>query len=220
KTHKSERVLAVGNPGFNTQEFHVERLPEEEKEVQGIAGCYPGAVQPLVEGDATKERVKQEMELANVIHLASHYIVDENSPMLSKLLLAPGLHSSADGKEAAGVLEAREIYGMHLASARLVVLSACQTGVERYYRGEGMIGMSRTFLAKRVPLVVASLWPADSEATALLMVNFHQYRAQGQSTVNALQQAQLDMLRNSPDNHYHQPYYWAAFMLIGGDAPF
>ena len=71
-----------------------------------------------------------------------------------------------------------ELAGDSLRRTKLVVLSACQTGVEGYYNSEGLIGMSRTFLASGVPLVIASQWKVDSDATAKLMKDFHRYRRQ------------------------------------------
>jgi CHAT domain-containing protein len=158
------------------------------------------------------------MESSDVIHIASHYIADEAHPMRSKLLLAREPDQSDQSHEASGTLQAYEIYRQRLPRARLVVLSACQTGAERYYNGEGMISMSRVFLAAGVPLVVASLWPVDSAATKELMVRFHEYRrsrSQKLSTAAALRQAQLDLLGDSQRN-YQQPYYWAGFIAIGG----
>ena len=80
------------------------------------------------------------------------------------------------------------------------------------------MSMARPFLARGVPIVVASLWAVDSDATAELMVSFHRYRKrEGYTTIEALQRAQLDML-NGPRQFYRQPYYWASFNLIGGYA--
>jgi len=98
----------------------------------------------------------------------------------------------------------------------LIVLSACQTGGERYYNGEGMVGIARTFLVAGAPLVVASQWPVDSAATAELMIKFHRYRKlDGLPTTAALRRAQLDLL-NGANARYQQPYYWAAFFRGGG----
>ena len=103
---------------------------------------------------------------------------------------------------------------------RLVVLSACQTGIERVYQGEGAIGLARPFIASGVPVVVGSLWPVESESTADLMISFHKQRKQNHvSTVEALRGAQLEIL------HQQQPgspknYGWAAFIAIGGYAAF
>lgn len=108
---------------------------------------------------------------------------------------------------------------MKFTRTRLVVLSACQTGIERAYRGEGAIGLARPFIAG-VPLVVASLWPVESDVTADLMISFHKHRKQDHvSTVEALRRAQLEMLSHQQPNS-PQNYGWAAFVTIGGYAEF
>jgi CHAT domain-containing protein len=102
----------------------------------------------------------------------------------------------------------------------LIVLAACETGVDKYYDGEGMIGASRTFLAAGVPLVVASQWSVDSEATTEIMVRFHKYRKTGGlTTAQALRRAQLDML-DGDNKLYRDPYYWAGFVTFGGYTQF
>ena len=129
--------------------------------------------------------------------------------MRSRLLLA---------KDPAGndALTAAEVFGKQLPQARLVVLSACQTEIERYDDGEGMIGIARTFLAAGAPLVVASQWPVDSAATADLMIRFHRSRKlEGLSTTAALRRAQQEMLAGA-DEQRRNPYYWAAFLPVGG----
>lgn len=210
-----ERVLSVGNPHFDRQAFPVlTYLPAARREAEAVAACY-GLPQPVTETDATKSRVVEGMQRAEVVHLALHSVVDEQSPLRSKLLLAGG----AAQPEPDGVLSAQEIYGLKLPLTRLVVLSSCDSGVERYYGGEGMIGLARPFVAAGVPLVVASLWPVDSDATAELMINFHRQRTSAHlPTAAALRQAQLALLARA-DNYRH-PYYWAAFITIGGYASF
>ncbi|HEV2915077.1 MAG TPA: CHAT domain-containing protein [Pyrinomonadaceae bacterium] len=217
-----ERLLSVGNPSFDHRAFPaLVDLPAAEREVEGIAAYYNSP--PVITGDrAIKRRVKNEMERADVIHLALHSVVDEQSPLHSKLLLASvSSSSSTEGPSAEdGILQAYEIYRLRLPQTRLVVLSACQTGAERYYGGEGMISISRPFIAVGVPLVVASLWPVDSGATGELMVDFHKHRKwDGLSTADALRSAQQDML-DHPEERYRHPYYWASFIAIGGYARF
>ncbi len=220
---KVEKVLSVGNPRFDAQKFpSYSELSSAAEEAKAVAGFYSSS-SFLIGDDAKEARVRSEMEKSDIIHLASHYIVDEQSPMLSRLLLAKEPAKSVDEDEPDGVLQAYEIYRLKLQSARLVVLSACRTGVEGYYNGEGMIGMSRTFIAMGVPLVVASLWAVDSKSSAKLMTDFHRYRkfgafeGEGPRTVEALRQAQLEMA-NGPEPRYQHPYYWAPFVAIGGYA--
>jgi CHAT domain-containing protein len=214
--HAEERLLSVGNPSFDTAMFPLlPRLPEAEAEAMEIAAYYSEAM-PLVGKDAREDRVLAEMRVSDVVHLASHYEVNEWSPMNSALLLA---REPGEPGASLGVLEPREIAALKLPRTRLVVLSACKSGVERYYSGEGLIGMSRVFIAAGVPLVVGSLWNVEAgAATKRLMVKFHENRKRGGlSTVDALRKAQLDMMASRDYNH---PYYWAPFIAIGGHTDF
>jgi len=129
--------------------------------------------------------------------------------------------SPSDGDEPSNSeLSNAELSSLTLSRARLIVLAACRSGVESYYRSEGMAGMSRTMLAAQVPLVVASQWSVDSAGTADLMIRFHELRQrQHLSTTAALRQAQLDLI-NDPSGKFSSPYYWAAFAVYGGHAEF
>jgi CHAT domain-containing protein len=208
-----ERLLSVGNPSFNKQTY--DDLPASEREANKVASFYRNP-SILTDVNAREAVIKGSLDKFDVLHLATHYVVDDRSPMLSRLLLAEEPEGLGRSEQQDGVLQGEEVYRKRPLPARLVVLSACQSGLERYYNGEGMIGMSRTFIASGVPMVVASLWPVDSEATSELMVNFHKYRKQdGLSTAEALRRAQIEM---SSSKLYSQPYYWASFVVIGGHA--
>jgi CHAT domain-containing protein len=210
----AENLLIVGNPRFDRAAFPMlADLPSAKRESEEIARLY-NAPPPFTEDKALKSRVVTEMETADVIHLALHAVVNEHSPLRSKLVFASDRSSAG-----ADTLELSEIYKLHLPQTRLVVLSACQSGAGHYYDGEGMIGISRPFIAKGVPLVVASLWPVDTGATAQLMINFHKSRKSGHSTADALALAQQAMLHGS-DSRYRHPYFWAPFVTVGGYARF
>jgi CHAT domain-containing protein len=216
KAGGGETFLGVGNPTFDRARYpHLHDLPSARTEVMNAARHYDDP-HCLVGSAALKESVEARMESANVLHFACHYVTDETSPMNSKLLLAKGdMTHSGDG-----TLSAREVSAKRLRQARLVVLSACQTSHEEYYNGEGTIGISRTFLAAGAPLVVASQWPVETESTAELMVNFHRLRKEGKlSTTSALRLAQLKML-DGPDERRRRPFYWAAFLAVGGHADY
>ena len=216
----NERLLSVGNPSFDRTEFaSLPNLPAAAREAEQIATLYYPETHLIGEA-ATTDRVKHSLVDAEVIHLATHAVLDERSPLLSRLLTAHEASVSARSSGSSGVLPAAEIYGMSLPRARLVVLSACQTGIEHAYRGEGAIGLARPFAAAGVPLVIASLWPVDSEATADLMISFHKHRKQDHvSTVEALHRAELEFLYNQQPN-LGKNYGWAAFVAIGGYAVF
>jgi CHAT domain-containing protein len=215
-----EKLLSVGDPAFDRQVYPLPYLPSARREAETVSGFY---LQPetITGKQVTKQRLTNEIERFDILHMALHYVVDKRSPMRSKLLLAKAENGSNEiVDETDDVLQACEIYRLPLKRLRLVVLAACLSGVERYYSGEGMIGISRSFIAKGVPLVVASLWDVDSAATTELMTRFHAYRKQNNlSSAEALRKAQLSML-NGQDILYRQPYYWASFECIGGYAKF
>ena len=215
-----ERLLSVGDPKFDHKTFaSYKNLPAAGVEAKAVAALYD-TPDILMGADATEGRVVRAMGDADVIHLATHAVVDEHSPMYSKLLLArePGLPPAEDGPD--GALTTYEIYELGLPRARLVVLSACRTAVEQYYGGEGMTGIWSPFVTRNVPVVVASLWAVDSDSTKELMVNFHRLRRRGGlPTASALRQAQVEMLRG-PHKSHRQPYHWAPFIAIGGHTNF
>jgi CHAT domain-containing protein/Flp pilus assembly protein TadD len=208
-----ERVLSVGDPSFDRQQYpDLSRLPEASEEAQMIAADYSSRV--VLKGPAaTAEAFKSSYKEFEVIHVAAHYVVDSRDPYSSKLIMARA------GQDAGFVRHADLMQGQ-LERAKLVVLSACQSGVENYYAGEGPVGLSRTFLAIGVPLVVASAWSVDSPATNRLMQRFHSLRTKEKlTTVESLREAQLSLIRDA-DSPYRQPYFWAAFAAHGGAASF
>jgi CHAT domain-containing protein len=215
---KGERILSVGNPSFDREAFpSLPDLSSATREATQVAGLYDSR-SVLVENDASVPRVMRELKNADVVHFALHSVLDERFPMRSKFLLARADNRQEPSSES--VLFAHDIYDLKLPRVRLAVLSACETGAGRYFGGEGVMNMARPFLSAGVPLVVASLWPVESNATAQFMINFHRRRVRERLPVaKALQLAQLDMLQDS-DSRLHDPYYWAPFVLIGGYAAF
>lgn len=210
-SHPSHRILAVGNPRFDHTQFpQLPDLPVAALEANDVARNYSHS-RVLTNQNATETAVKSEIKKASIIHLATHSVIDQRSSPNSRLILANSVIS--DGED--GSLRSYEIARMRLPQARLVVLSACQSGVERFYRGEGMIGLSRAFLVTGVPSVVASLWAVDSEAAEILMVDFH-HQLKNYSVAQSLRRAQLNLLRYA-NRQYSLPYYWAAFSAMGGD---
>lgn len=212
-----ERLLSVGNPSFDRDAFpSLPRLPSGGREAEAITAFYKTSPRLLREEEAREEAVRREIEQSDVAHFALHYVVDDHSSLLSKMILAAGRAEHARDKDDDGVWQSYEIYKLKLPRTRLVVLSACQTGIEQQYRGEGAASLARPFIVAGIPLVVASLWSVDSESTEHLMVSFHRHRTQDHlPTAEALRLAQLELL-GGDDSRYRQPYYWAAFTAIGG----
>lgn len=217
---KNEAVLSIGNPRVDRNEFpSLADLRSAAGEAKDIAALYERKTILLAE-EATPARIKDEMAKADVIHYAGHFVVSPESPMLSRLALAKSASNASQALLPNGNMTAAEIYNMKFPQTRLVVLAACQTGIERAYKGEGAISMARPFITAGVPVVIASLWPIETESSAELMVDFHRYRkGQYPSTAEALRRAQIEMIGDKTSNYSH-PYFWASFAVIGGFADF
>jgi CHAT domain-containing protein len=178
-------------------------LQDAEVEAKAIAGGY-GKSQELLGGEATKDEFLRNFTNVEVVHFAGHFVANRQSPGNSKLLFA------------GGELRTSELGAHKLPRAKLVVLSACETGFERYDKSEGAIGVARTFLALGAPVVVASQWKVDSEPTKDLMIAFHRNRNEKRmSSAESLRRAQLAVLGG---DRTKAPFYWAAFSLFGGYA--
>ncbi len=215
-TSSTEKILAVGNPLFNKAKFpHLNELLDAEREATQSSAFYNKSV-ILNKQDATRQRVCEALTDCDVAHLSLHCLVEEKTPWLAALVLAESQksendHSSGDD----GLLYLGEIYRMSLPRIRLVILSACESGLGQYYRGEGIVSLVRPFLALKVPTVIATLWSVDSQATAELMIDFHRERkANNFEAGDALRNAQRRMAKSSS---YQHPYYWAPFIMVGSN---
>lgn len=204
ESFKNESLLSIGNPAFDrTENGNLADLPQAEIEAKDIVAYYP-KTQIFTGEQATKDVFLNNLESAEIIHFAGHFVVNEQSSANSKLLFATG------------DLRSFELSNKRLKKAKLVVLSACETGGEKFFKGEGAVGIARTFLAMGTPIVAASSWKVDSEATKILMINFHKNRRQNNLLiVSALREAQLEMLQTQ---EFNAPYFWSAFNLVGGFA--
>jgi CHAT domain-containing protein len=213
--NRDELLLSVGDPTFNGDIYtSLRNLPSMAEESRAVAGLYPNH-KLLIHDQATESTTRRELEKSDVAHLAMHFVLNEQSEMLSGFPLAAENSNNTDTGRYDGFLQSREICRLNLHRMRLIVLSGCQTGIERQYRGEGAVGAARPFFIAGVPMVVASLWPVDSDASAELMVRFHRYRRNGLQVAQALRRSQVEMIR-AGDSRYRHPYYWAPFVAMGG----
>ncbi len=188
-------ALIVGNPTPLPKNW--ESLPYAADEAKTLAQNLKA--QPLLGAQATKSAVQQKMAAARLIHLAAHGQFDDQQGFGSLIVLA-----GTDPKTS--YLTAAEIYGMDL-QAELVVLSACQSGLGNL-TGDGVIGLSRSFIAAGAPSVLVSLWNVPDDSTNLLMTRFYQQLQRNPDKAQALRQAMLSMTTRNPLD-------WAAFTLIG-----
>jgi len=158
---------------------------------------------------AREADVKRDLPNYAILHCAVRGVLDDQNSLRSGLSLSP---EPADSPED-GILEAQELLNLPL-SAQMAVLSGCDTRQGQQKGGEGLLGLAWAFQAAGVPSVVANQWSVDDEATRLLMLTFYQELLKGKAKDVALQAAMKAVQAKKP-----QPYYWAAFQVIGDTAP-
>jgi CHAT domain-containing protein len=213
------RLLAFGNPQLadatraavraEYRDVDLGALPEAEDEVRALRSIYGPRATVYTGRTATEARVRAEAPRFDILHFATHGVVDPVSPMYSRLIL------STDDAASDGMLEAGEISRLSL-RADLVVLSACDTARAGEGAGEGLIGIAWAFMVAGCPRTVATLTKVDSLAARELMVSFHRRMSADRmrGSAAALRDAQLAMLA---DRRHAHPFYWASFVLIGAD---
>ncbi|HEY9815927.1 MAG TPA: CHAT domain-containing tetratricopeptide repeat protein [Candidatus Obscuribacterales bacterium] len=200
----SPTSLIVGNPqmpSVGQPPLPLSPLPNAEQEAIEIAAFLDA--DPLLGAEATEARVVQQMGGAQVIHLATHGLLDD----LGEVGL-PGAIALAPSSTDNGLLTAGEILELRL-SADLVVLSACDTGRGRI-TGDGVLGLSRSFMAAGANSVLVSLWAVPDDSTTLLMTEFYRHLAETPDSAQALRQAMLTTMETYPSSRD-----WAAFTLMG-----
>ena len=211
---ETRSFLAFGDPVYEdasaNSQFKFSRLEYSGNEIENIAAFFnKGPSEIYLRNDATEEKFKQNEKLNkfNYIHFATHGLINEEKPDLSSLVLT-GINNSGED----GFLQASEIFDLKL-NADLVVLSACQTGLGKLIRGEGMVGLTRAFLYAGTSSVLVSLWSVSDISTATLMGEFYKNLIKNKlSKTDALHNAQLTLMS---DEKFAHPFYWAPFVLIG-----
>ncbi len=213
---RDNTLLAFGNP--KTEIFAgLGSLPYAEKEVVKTAELFGANNATTRLGvDATRATFMQVAPKTSVIHMACHGIINEEQPTLSGLVLAK------DGKDN-GFMTVKDILNLPPLKSRLIVLSACQTGRGKI-TGDGVIGLSRAFIAAGTPSVIVSHWNVDDVIAEFQMEVFYKALLAGKGKAASLREAQLKTISSmegsmadtsSPTFIRANPRYWAAFQLIG-----
>jgi CHAT domain-containing protein len=185
-------------------------LPGSRAEVAAIRRIYGDRAQTLVGSPATERAFRDLAPGQEIVHLATYGVLNKHNPLFSYVEFgkAPG----EDGR-----LEVHEVFGLSL-NARLLVLSACQTGVGAgaladVPPGDDWVGLVQGFLYAGASNVMATLWPVADVATARLMERFYGELATGRSEVEALALVQRAAVRDPETAH---PFFWAGFALVRG----
>lgn len=185
-------------------------LPGAQQEAQHIADLFSSTA--YLADRASELQFKNEASLYGVLHIATHGVVNDVDPLFSSLILRN------EGKED-GILHAYELYNMEL-QADLAVLSACNSGMGRLKKGEGVVSIARGFSYAGVPNIVMSKWPVSDWSTEVLMREFYKNLKRGLPKDEALQQAKISYLKaNKGKPELLAPFYWGGFVLSGNTDP-
>lgn len=160
----------------------------------------------LVGEEAVRERIVAALPSQSLIHLATHGLIEDEAAAGE----VPGAIALGPAGEDDGYLTASQIAALDL-RARLVVMSACNTGRGRL-SADGVVGLARAFLTAGVECVMASVWSVGDESTQELMVGFYEELLRGRPAAHALRRAMLDL---KAEPRYDNPLHWAAFSVMG-----
>ena len=212
--YKSREMLVSSLRDIGDDDFRLLKLDYSLKEANAITAIAPrGSSMKRVGFNANRAAaISSTLKQYNIVHFATHGVVNDKQPELSGIVL-----SMVDkrGRDQDGYLTLRDIYRLDL-PIRLVVVSACRTGIGKQVPGEGLIALTRGFMNAGAQAVVVSLWNVDDEATAEFMTIFydHMLRKNHLPPSAALRQAKLEMQTHA-NELWRAPYYWAGFILQG-----
>jgi len=192
-------------------ELSIRRLPFTREEADRILAVAPAPTN-LKAVDFRANRtlaMSNELSKFRYVHFATHGYLDSSRPDLSAIVLSL---VDQQGNPENGFLRSHDIFNLKL-PAELVVLSACETGLGKDVRGEGLVGLTRGFMYAGARRVIVSLWNVNDKATASLMQRVYAGVLKTNKTPAAsLRAAQIEMWRQK---QWQSPYYWAGFVMQG-----
>jgi CHAT domain-containing protein len=182
----------------------------EAEQISTLAKSSGAQADTWLDLNASEENIEtRDITKYRVVHVATHGLLNAERPQFTGLVLSLVGNKSQDG-----FLRTDEVFNLRLGSP-LVMLSACETGLGKEKRGEGVMGLTRAFIYAGAPAVGVSLWSVADKSTADLMSDFYKRLLANSSPVApsaAMREAQLAMITGKK---YSAPFYWAPFVLVG-----
>ena len=182
----------------------------EADQISKLAKASGGQADVWLDLEANEDNLgTRDISKYRIIHVATHGLLNAERPQFTGVVL-----SLVGNKTGDGFVRTDEVFNLRLGSP-LVMLSACETGLGKEKRGEGVLGLTRAFMYAGAPTVGVSLWSVADKSTADLMTDFYQRllsTTTPTTTSGALRGAQLAMISGKK---YSAPFYWAPFVLVG-----
>ncbi|HEY5870964.1 MAG TPA: CHAT domain-containing tetratricopeptide repeat protein, partial [Candidatus Tectomicrobia bacterium] len=235
----TDQASAAARAAIDFSQIRFCNLPGAEAEASALRKLLPQAT-VLTAARATEDALKHSMA-PRIVHIATHgFFLDDmvippsalasrltivnasavanqvlgvrvENPLLRSGLALAGFNTRRSGEDD-GVLTALEVAGLNLWGTKLVVLSACDTGVGEVRNGEGVYGLRRALVLAGAETQMMSLWPVDDEGTLELMRAYYDALIAGQGRGEALRQVQLQFLTRPERQH---PFFWGSFIQSG-----
>ena len=164
--------------------------------------------------EATEENFRKNAEKFDILHLAMHAFINDSLPAFSSLAFAQKDSSDVLNN---GLLNTSDIYNLKLKAA-LTVLSACNTGMGKLRKGEGIMSLARGFLYAGCPSIIMSLWEVEDNSGTEIISSFYKNLKKGKAKDESLRMAKLEYLENAGSRMAH-PHYWLGFVSIGDESP-
>lgn len=229
-------LLEEGGAARGLDKAYFEPLPATAAEARQLSTLMPNAT-VLTDVDATEGAIKK-VRAPKILHVATHgffltlganaaRMADDgerglelertsdwlpDDPLLRSGIALAGANSKSGGGGEDGILTALEASSLDLNGTKLVVLSACETGIGDVLQGEGIYGLRRALFIAGAESLVASLWKVADEETQNMMVHYYARILRGEARSGALRSVQMSMLKVPAMAH---PYYWASFGVFG-----
>jgi CHAT domain-containing protein/Tfp pilus assembly protein PilF len=228
---RDQQTAANGKTGPTRRSFDLieaifESLPGTASEGAALKRILPNVT--LLTGTRATEAALKLVDAPRILHIATHGFflpnvnadakVQRENPLLRAGIVLAGGNQRHGGNGEDGILTALEAAGLNLWGTKIVVLSACETGLGEVRNGDGVYGLRRALVLAGAESQVMSLWKVDDTVTRDLMVDYYTHLQAGGGRTEALRDVQLRMLRNVRKNRTH-PYYWASFIQSGDWRP-
>src|SRR6266850_1207322 len=186
----------------------------EAEQISKLAKSAGGQADVWLDLDASEDNLdSRDVGKYRVVHIATHGLLNAERPQFTGVVL-----SLVGNKNQDGFLRTDEIFNLRLGSP-LVMLSACETGLGKEKRGEGVMGLTRAFMYAGAPTVGVTLWSVADKSTSELMTDFYKRllgpksaSSTGVTASAAMRESQLAMIAGK---RYSAPFYWAPFVLVG-----
>lgn len=200
----SKELLAI-IPSFGSNGV---ALSHTDQEAKNISTYFQ--VKVLKGEHATKEEfTRQVANNYGIIHFATHAHLNHTHPDYSNLSFTNNVTKDDP-------LYIKDLYNMVL-NTKMVTLSACDSGIGKELKGEGLISLARGFQYAGAPSVTTTLWKVDDRSSSEIMGLYYKYLAKGTQKSKALQLAKLEFLNSAIEPELQHPYFWAGYIVIGAN---